>query len=344
MSITEEHERRRRLPMDLPSVMRLAELGDFIIPLTLRAICDLGIADRLADGPQPVETLAAAVGADPATLARMLRALAAKGIFTEEEGGFALTPLAQPLRSDHPLSLRDVYTLLASDLQAWTGLPYTIRTGEAAFDQVHGTDYWSYLAAHPDESVRVDKWMHSINRLHLRTVLPAYPWAELAHVVDVGGGNGGFLAGLLSRCKAMRGTLFDLPHVVTGAADVLADAGVADRCTVVPGSFFDRVPPGADAYLLKTVLPGFSDAQVVTVLSRVRAALPADGRVLLLEAVLPPGNAYDVAKLFDIHTMVLTGGRHRTAAETEQLCRAAGLRLVEVRPTPTLTLLDLRPA
>ncbi|MCI4066426.1 methyltransferase [Micromonospora sp. R77] len=331
--------------MDLPSVMRLAELGDFIIPLTLRAICDLGIADLLTDGPEPVEKLAAAVDADAATLARLLRALAAKGIFTEvEPGTFGLTALAQPLRSDHPLSLRDVYTLLASDLQAWAALPHSVRTGEPAFDRVHGTDYWSYLADHLDESVRVDRWMHSINRLHLRTVLPAYPWAELSHVVDVGGGNGGFLAGLLSRFRTLRGTLFDLPHVVAGAEELLAEAGVRDRCVVTPGSFFDSVPAGADAYLLKTVLPGFTDPQVTTVLGNLRAAMPAHGRVLLLEAVLPAGDTYDVAKLFDVHTLVLTGGRHRTAEETERLCRAAGLRLAEVRPTPTLTVLDLRPA
>ena len=336
---------RRRLPMDLPSVMRLAELGDLIVPLTLRAICDLGIADLLTDGPRPVTDLAAEVSADPATLARVLRALAAKGIFTEvSEGEFGLTPLAQPLRSDHPLSLRDVYTLLVSDLQAWAALPHSIRTGDAAFDAVHGTDYWSFLADNPDESVRVDRWMHSINRLHLRTVLPAYPWGELTHVVDCGGGRGGFLAGLLARFRKLRGTLHDLPHVVAGAGEVLTEAGVADRCTIVPGSFFAGVPAGADGYLLKTVLPGFSDEQVVTVLGRIRAAMPAHGRVLLLEAVLPPGDTYDVAKLFDVHTLVLTGGRHRTAAETAELCRAAGLRMADVRPSATLTVLDARPA
>jgi hypothetical protein len=186
--------------------------------------------------------------------------------------------------------------------------------------------------------------MHSINVLHLRTVLPAYPWGDLGWLVDVGGGDGGFLAGLLRRYPALRGTLLDLPHVVAGADEVLKAAGVRERCEIVPGSFFDGVPAGADAYLLKTVLPGFDDGRVVDVLRRVRAAMRPDSHLLLLEAVLPPGDTYDVAKLFDVHTLVLTGGTHRTAPQTEALLRQADLRLVQVRPTPTLTILDAVPA
>lgn len=166
---------------------------------------------------------------------------------------------------------------------------------------------------------------------------------ELAHVVDVGGGDGGFLAGLLARYPAMRGTLLDLPHVVA-AAEVLTEAGVRDRCEIVPGSFFDALPAGADAYLLKTVLPGFGDDQVVAVLRRVREAMRPDSRLLLLEAVLPPGDTFDVAKLYDVHTLVLTGGTHRTAEETAALLDRAGLRLDTVRPTATLTILTATPA
>ncbi|MEU7619797.1 methyltransferase [Micromonospora rifamycinica] len=335
---------RRRPPMDLASLMRLAELTDLIVPMTARAVSDLGIADLLADGPRPVAELAAEAGAHERSLCRALRALAAKGIFTEPEPEvFALTPLAQPLRSDHPMSMRAVYTLLASDVQAWAELPHSLRTGEAAFDRAHGTDYWSHLADNPQESRRVDRWMHAITRLHLRTVLPCHPWGELAHVVDVGGGDGGFLAGLLGRYPAMRGTLLDLPHVVAAADRVLTEAGVRDRCAIVPGSFFDELPGGADAYLLKTVLPGFDDDQVVAVLRRVREAMRPDSRLLLLEAVLPPGDTFDVAKLYDVHTLVLTGGTHRTAEETATLLERAGLRLDTVRPTATLTILAATP-
>ncbi|MGH3937197.1 MAG: methyltransferase [Pseudonocardiaceae bacterium] len=324
--------------LDLPSIMRLGELGDVIVPFTLRIVSDLGVADLLVDGPRSITEIAAKVGAHEGALQRALRALSCKGVFSEPEPGvFALTPLAEPLRSDHPLSLRDAYTLLASDVQAWAHLEHTIRTGEPAFEVAHGTDYWSHLAAHPDESVRVDLWLRSINRLHLRTVLPYVAWNELSTVVDVGGGNGSFLAGLLGRYPTLRGTLLDLPHVVVGANRILED--VRDRADVVPGSFFDAVPAGADAYLLKTVLPGFDDDSAVRILTKVAAAMRPDSVLLLLEAVLPPGDAYDVAKLFDVHTMVLTGGAHRTAEQTAKLLAAAGLTLTDVTPTPTLTVL-----
>jgi hypothetical protein len=329
--------------LDLASIMRLAELGDLIIPFTLRIVSDLGIADLLSDGPLAVSTLAAKAGAHPAALHRCLRALACKGIFTEPEPGvFALTPLAQPLRSDHPLSLRDVYTLLVSDVQAWARLEHTLRTGEPAFGHAHGIDYWSHLAEHPAESVRVDMWMRSINHLHLRTVLPYFPWARVSTVVDVGGGNGSFLAGLLGKYSHLRGTLLDLPHVVAGAGPILA--GVSDRAEILAGSFLGSVPPGADLYLLKTVLPGFDDETVVKALRVIAAAMRPDSELLLLEAVLPDGDAYDVAKLFDVHTMVLTGGAHRSAEQTGQLLAQAGLKLTSVTPTPTLTLLQARHA
>jgi len=335
--------RNRRPLLDLPSVVRLAELGDYVVPLALRVVSDLGVADRLVAGPRPVTDPADELGVDAPALLRTLRALAAKGVFTEPEPGVVgLTPLAQPLRSDHPLSLRGAYTLLRSDLAAWGFLDHCVRTGRSGFEAAHGQDYWSYLAEHPDESGRVDHWMRSVNELHLRTLLPAYPWAELSTVADIGGGDGAFLAGLLARFGRMRGVLLDLSHVVAGAPAVLGAGGVADRCEVVAGSFFDELPGGADAYVLKTVLPGFVDRDAVRILSRVRAAMGTDARLLVLEAVLSAGDTFDVAKLFDLHTLVLTGGAHRSLDATRGLLAEADLRVHRVRPTPTLTIIEAR--
>ncbi|MEV6813710.1 methyltransferase [Micromonospora sp. NPDC051296] len=333
-----------RRSLDLSAVVRLGELGDQITPFALRAACDLRIADLLADGPRPVVELAGAAGAHPGALLRLLRALAARGVFTEvADATFALTPLAEPLRGDHPMSLRDSFTLLDSDVRAWSAIGHTVRTGEPAFDHVHGQGYWAYLAGHPEESARVDDWMRSVNRLHLRTVLGAYPWRRFGTLVDVGGGTGGFLAGLLTRFPAVRGVLFDLPHVVAGAAKVLAEAGVTDRCEVVPGDAFDAVPAGGDGYLLKTVLPGFDDDEAARILGNVRAAMRPDSRLVLLEAVLPPGDTFDMAKLFDVHAMVLTGGAHRGEDETGRLLERVGLRLTQVIGSPTLTVLEAVP-
>ncbi|NLU78274.1 methyltransferase [Micromonospora sp. HNM0581] len=334
-----------RKSLDLTAVMRLGELGDQITPFALRAACDLRVADLLANGPRTVAELAEAAGAHAGALLRLLRALAARGVFTEvADATFALTPLAEPLRGDHPMSLRDSFTLLESDVRAWGAMGHTLLTGEPAFSHVHGQDYWTYLADHPQESNRVDDWMRSVNRLHLRTVLGAYPWRRFGTLVDVGGGTGGFLAGLLARFPAVRGVLFDLPHVVSGAAPVLAAAGVADRCDVVPGDVFDAVPVGGDGYLLKTVLPGFDDDDVVRILRNVRDAMRPDSRLVLLEAVLPAGDTFDMAKLFDVHAMVLTGGAHRGAEQTGRLLEQVGLRLTQVVGTPTLTVLEALPA
>ncbi|GIJ08916.1 methyltransferase [Micromonospora andamanensis] len=334
-----------RIPLDLPAVAKLADLADYVTPLALRAVAELGVADLLADGPLPVDTLADRLGVHAPTLLRTLRALAARGVFTEvEPGTFGLTPLARPLRAAHPLSLRDAYPLLPADLQAWAYFAETLRTGEPGFPLAHGVDYWTYLAAEPEQSARTDRWMQSVNRLHLRTVLPAYAFARFGTVVDVGGGTGAFLAGLLARNPRMRGVLVDLPHVVDAAPDVLAAAGVADRCQVVPGSFFEALPGGADGYLLKTVLPGFDDDAAGSILSRVREAMRDDSLLVLIEAVLPPGDAFDVAKLFDVHTLVLTGGCHRTSEHMERLLTDAGLRLVRVIPTATVSVLEVSPA
>jgi hypothetical protein len=332
----------RSAPAVIPPVVRqLIEQADYVVAFAVRVAADLGLADLLTSGERDVAQLAADTGTHPGALYRLLRALAAQGIFAEVTPGvFGLTPLAEPLRSDHPLSLRETYTMLPSDTRAWGRLAETIRTGRPGFDLAHGTDYWSYLAAHPAEGRRVDRWMRSVNRLHLRTAAAAFPWREVRTLVDVGGGDGSFAAGLLARHPGLRATVVDLPHVVAAAPGVLADAGVADRAAVVPGSFFDPLPAGADAYVLKTVLPGFTDADVHRILRRLHAAMRPDSRLVILEAILPPGDAFDVAKLFDVHTMVLTGGAHRTREQTRRLLGDAGLALRRVQPTATLTLIE----
>jgi hypothetical protein len=332
-------------PAGLDAVARLTDLADYTVPFAVRVVADLGVADVLAGGPQPVDVLAERVGAHRDGLHRTLRVLAARGIFTETGPGvYALTPLAEPLRADHPLSLKAALPLLACEVDAWARCDHTVATGEAAFDRVHGRGYWEYLAAHRADAARVDAIQAAATMLHLRTMAAAYPWGRLSTVVDVGGGNGTFLAGLLARHRNLHGTLLDLPHVVEGAPEVLAAAGVADRCAVVGGSFFDGVPAGADAYVLKTVLPGWTDARATDLLRAVRAGMRPDSVVLALEAVPPAGDAFDVAKLFDVQTLVMAGAAHRSRDQLVALFGAAGLAVTAVTPTPTLTIVEARPA
>lgn len=333
-----------RARIDIASYVRLTELADYIVPFALRVVCDLGVADHLGDGPRPVAELASEVGADPPSLRRVLRALACRGIFTEvEPDHFGLTPLAEPLRSDHPLSLREAYPLLAGDVTAWAHFDHSVRTGEPSFDHAHGESYWSYLAAHPDELRRFNASQQAATRLELRTLLPAYEWRDLRTVVDVGGGNGAFLSGLLARFPHLTGVLFDQPDMAAQAPPVLAAAGVTDRCEVQGGSFFDAVPAGADGYLLKRILYGWDDTRAVELLRTVRAAMKETSRLLVLEPILQPGNEFDVGKPYDLLLFAMAGGRVRSAEEIDTLGRAAGLRLGRVVPTMMLPIVELVP-
>ncbi len=332
-------------PSLLESISRMQELADVMIPTTIRAVSDLGVADQLANGPCPVEKLAAATGAHAPSLRRALRALSAKEIFAEVEPGvFALTPLADLLRSDHPLSLHSQCRLFPAGIEAWARVDHTLRTGESAFDYVHGCTLWEYLARHETDGARFDDFMSGLTTFEVRAALGAYDWAGVGSVVDVGGGNGAFLAGVLRRHPRMRGTVYDLPHVVAGAPGVLAQAGVADRCDVVGGSFFESAPGGADAYVLKRILYSWGDDQALTILRVLRAAMRPDSRLLLIE---PVGGADDdsrYAKLLDLLMLGIGAGRVRDRTELGDLFAAAGLRLARVQPTFLFPVVEALPA
>ena len=241
---------RRHSRIDIQSIFRLTELADYIVPFTIRVACDLRLADHLAEGPRTVQELAEATQTHAPSLLRALRALACKGIFTEVEPEcFGLTPLAELLRSDHPFSLQGCFPLMPPDIHAWARSDYSVRTGKPAFDHVHGRSYYEYFADHPRDSARFDRSAASVNPLVLATVLPAYDWGSFSTVVDVGGGDGSFLAGILSRHPSMQGVLFDQPLAVANAKSIVVEAGVADRCELRSGDFFDCVPAGKDAVL-----------------------------------------------------------------------------------------------
>lgn len=318
---------------DLTALMRLTALADFVVPLAIRAAAELRIADHLA-APKTAAELARDTGTDAHALTRLMRCLVSKGIFAEPAPGrFALAPMAELLRAQHPLSLRDAFPLVPADLQAWAHADHSLRTGTSAFAFRHGRGYWEHMRGDPETSGRVDASVESSNRLVIRMFERLYEWDAIARIVDVGGGNGSFLAGLLARHPRMHGILFDQEHVVRDAARVLERAGVAARCEVVAGSFFDAIPTGADAYLLKTILHDWRDEEAMAILRGVRAAIPPAGRLLVIEALLAPGNEYDIGKLLDVNSLVLAGGEDRTATRYDALFQATGFRLQRVLPT-----------
>ncbi len=326
--------------IDLQALERLTSLADYFVPFMIRSACQLGIADELREGPRHVDDLASATNTHAPALHRVLRALASKGVFAEvEPGTFASTPLGDLLRSDNPLSLRDAYMPMVADVEAWLDLEYSLQTGKPAFEHVHGQGLWQYLAEHAEESVRFDRGMQAMTRPELRAVLAAYDWRSLRTVVDVGGGNGAFLAGLLARTPALRGVLVDLAHVTAGAPAVLEEAGVADRCEIVSASFFDGVPPGGDAYLLKRIVYSWDDERALSLLQSVRNAMGPNSVLLVCEPVVGHGRS-EAGPILDVVMLVVDGGRARTVEELSALFAAADLELTRILPTMVFPLVE----
>ena len=302
----------------------------------LHVAATLGIADFLKEGLRSVDELAEATQTHAPTLYRLLRALASVGVFAEEsDGRFGLTPLAEHLRTDAPGSLRAWARLIGQPYfwASWGHLLHSVRTGDPAFPDLHGTNVWEHRAAHPEEGEIFDAAMTGLSAPVAEAVAQSYDFSNIGVLVDVGGGEGGLLATILAANPALRGILFDLSHVVATAGALLERAGVADRCEVVGGSFFETVPEGADAYLLKSIIHDWDDPAAIEILRTCRAAMADTGRLLVVEPVIQPGNEPDRAKFSDLNMLVMLGGRERTADDFERLYAEAGFRLTSIIPT-----------
>jgi hypothetical protein len=291
---------------------------------------ELGIADLLRDGPRDVEELAAATRTHASTLYRLLRALASIGIFSESPGRrFELSPMGQYLRRDHPLSVDPAARFFGAgyEWRAWGDLQHSVRTGENAAVHALGHDVWEHRRRHPEHGEVFDAAMRTLSRAESAGILAAHDFGRYGTVADVGGGTGALLASVLAAQPRTRGILFDQPQVVAGADGVLRDAGVADRVSVVPGDFFVEIPAGADAYILARILHDWPDEDAVRILQRVRSAMTADARLLLLEAVVGPPNEDALVKFLDLMMLVSPGGQERTEDEWRALLTAADLEL-----------------
>ncbi len=321
----------------LPPSLALRRLvNGYQVTQAIHVAAKLGLADHLADGPRASDDLARATETDPDALYRLMRALASVGVVREEAGRrFALTDLGTCLRSDAPDSVAGWAAFVGEPYhwQAWGALEYGVRTGENAFRHVHGTDPWTFRARRPELSAGFDRAMTDLARQAAIAVLTVYDFDRFRTVVDVGGGNGTLLAAILAKHPPLRGVLFDQPHVVAGAPPVLAAAGVVDRCAVVGGSFFEAVPAGGDAYVLKSILHDWEDEKCVRILERCRQAMTAEAALLVVERELGPPNAYPDGKFSDLNMLVGPGGRERTPEEYAALFAAAGFQFIGVTPS-----------
>lgn len=295
----------------------------------------LGVADALVGGPLTVAELAVRVGADPVNLKRVLRALASLGIFAADpHGRFHLNRLSQTLRSDHPESLRAFALMMVDDYNwsAWGALEYAVRTGKPAFEHVHGAPMFPWMQARPEKEKMFAASMASISTLENAAVARSYAFGKLDKVVDVGGAHGHLLASILRSYIRLKGVLFDQPQVIREAASsgFINSPDISGRCEVVSGDFFESVPPGADAYVMKYIVHDWDDERSVQILANCRRAMASDGRILVVDHVVAPGNRFDWGKLLDINMMVMFGSHERTKEEFRQLFLRAGLRLKRI--------------
>ena len=296
----------------------------------------LGIADELKDGPRAVDDLAAAVGAHPGSLRRVLNALASLGIFAFTGNGMVeLTPTAQALRSDVTGSVRPWALMAGSEWmwRPWGELLHSVRTGETAFDYVYGRGLFEHLADDPDASKVFDDAMTSGSAAFASELTTAYDFSGISTLVDVAGGRGLALASILKANPHLRGVLVDLPHVIAEAGDVIKAHGVSDRCELRAGDFFESVPSGGDAYFLKWIIHDWDDERAATILRNCRRAIREDGRLLVAERLLEPRDEPSRVKRGDVMMMVMPGGRERTEAEYAALYEAAGFELTRVIKT-----------
>ena len=296
---------------------------------------ELGLADALATGERDAAELAQACDADADALFRLLRGLASLGVFKETSPGrFALTPLAELLRTDHPESVRNFARMLGDEhYLSWNNLLHSVRTGDNAFRHRYGQSIFEWYQVNPGRGEVFDRAMSDFSRAETSAVLQAYPFDEVNHLVDVGGGRGELLLSVLRAHAHLRGTLFDQPWVVE---PVEIPANLQGRVEVRSGDFFAAVPPGGDAYLLKHILHDWDDPACLRILSAIRHAMAPGARVLILEQVIPPGNDPFPGKLLDLNMLVMTeGGRERTPAEYATLLERAGLRLRRIVSTPS---------
>ena len=308
----------------------------------VHAAAELGLADLLAAGPRDAADLAAATETHAPSLRRLLRALAAYGVFVEgEDGRFALTAEGASLRADLPGSVRAAALNFGGTSYAtWGEFLHSVRTGTSAFAQVHGMPEWEYNARHPEVGAHFDAAMTAITAQTTTALLAAYDFTPFGTIVDIGGGHGAFLAAILTPHPAARGVLFDQPHVVAGATTTLDAAGLGDRCRVVGGDFFTDTVAGGDAYVLKMILHDWDDARATALLANWRRVVPPTGRLLVVERVLPEratvSDADQGAFTLDLQMLAHFGGaQERTAEEFRALFAAAGFTLTGVVPTPS---------
>lgn len=309
-----------------------------LVSRALCAVAELGIADLVRDEGTAVSALAAETGSNEDALYRVLRMLAANGVFRELEGrGFAHTPMSEVLRADHPTHANAAVQMVAGDgfWRAFGEFMHSVKTGGTAWEKAFGMPIFEFLGQTPEAGAMFNDAMIGIHGSEPPAVAASYGFEGMERVVDVGGGSGNLMIQVLREHRGIRGVIYELPDVAAVAQRRIAAEGLAERCEVEAGNFFEAIPQGADGYLLSHVIHDWREEQCLTILGNCRQAMKPDSKLLLVEMVVPGPNEPHPAKLLDLVMLTMPGGRERTEDEYGELLAKAGLRLERVVPTPS---------
>lgn len=322
-----------------PHSTLLGLITGYHLSCAVHVAAKIGLAELLAEGPQEPAALAAATAAHAPSLQRVLRLLVSAGVLAEDaEGRFSLTAVGELLRRQNPGSLHAAALLWGGRPQiAWNRLLRCVQTGKPAFNRVFGTGPFQYMSEHTEDARIFDEGMAALTEQTAMAVMALYAFPSASTIIDIGGGNGVFLATILADCPSLRGILFDLAHVVERAAPRLAALGLTDRCRVVAGDFFASVPHHADIYLVANVLTDWEDPHAIKILANCRTAMPDTAKVIVVEPIYPEHVDQSpfsrAATSTDVNVMVCAGGRTRSEAQFQALFQAAGLELTRIVPT-----------
>ncbi len=331
-----EREKRDSIPEDSNSVNLIRMLYGGIFQKAISVVAKLGIADFLANGPLSTAELAKKTNTHENALYRVLRMLASIGVFKEQENRiFELTALASYLQSDNPDSIRNYAIMMGEDWlwDNWKEMLYSLQTGKTSQSKVHKMDSFEFFTQNKEAGEIFNRAMTDISKPDIPAFIHAYDFSGIRHIVDIAGGHGKLLAGVLQSNPDMRGALFDLPSVIESAGQLLKKEGVENRVNLVPGSFFDSVPEQADAYMMKHIIHDWDDEYCKKILQNVRKVIGKNGKLLILEMVVPEGNQPNPAKVLDIQMLLTAGGKERTEDEFRKLLHNAGFSLARIIPT-----------
>lgn len=325
-------------PQQIPSeamIMMLAT-GAFVSQAVYCA-AHLGIADILAGGPRSADELAAETKTDPHSVYRLLRSLASVGAFTEVgDKTFANTPVSETLRVDSPTSQRDMVLMIndPEHVRVISNMLHSVQTGKPAWEHVHGVPVFEYFYEVNKPAGDVfNQAMTSFSRQTIPAILSAYDFSGAATIADIAGGVGHLLGAVLQKYPDAKGVLFEIPQVLENAPAMLDSYRVADRVETVAGSFTEAIPVTADIYMLKHIIHDWYDDKNEKILRNIRDVMPDDARVLIIDAVIPPGNDPHPGKILDLEMLISPGGMERTAEEFESLLTKSGFKMTRIIPT-----------